>query len=109
MTVRIKISVTNRVSTITENTPLFSGSRGDSIFFSFDSEWNAYATKRVIFYRDKEHPVIATAYVTNNSVTIPREIIDIPGPLYFGVFAQDSGNHRISSNILQTQIYKGIN
>ncbi len=86
---------------------LYTGNVRTYLFeFSFDEHWQELL-KFVVFYKNSESYVIQ---VINNMVCVPYELLIKPGVCSFGVYGTngDDDIKRISSNILDFEVEKGI-
>ena len=104
---QIEVSVYDQTAYFNHTPDIFSGDIGtDTVKFTFDSTWNNFDVKTVVFYNEpkKSYPVILD---TNNVATIPKTVINRECALYFGVMGTNESGDVKTSSILSYRIARG--
>ena len=106
MSTQIKVKCIDQSLTLV-STPLIAsgGLNEDTVTFEFCSKWTGFS-KTAVFYRNKNE--VYYSLVDGDGIcTIPQEVLQEDGTLYFGVFGcNDSGVTR-TSEILRYKIVQG--
>lgn len=105
MSTVINVQCVDQTLTVT-NSPLIAsgGINEDIMIFEFCSLWEGYA-KTAVFYVDSQN-VYHVVINSDNSVTIPSEVLEKEGKFYFGVFGVKDTVTR-TSQIISYTVHQG--
>ena len=105
MSTVINVQCVDQTLTVT-NSPLIAsgGINEDIMIFEFCSLWEGYA-KTAVFYIDSQN-VYHVVLNSDNSVTIPSEVLEKEGKFYFGVFGVKDTVTR-TSQIVSYTVHQG--
>lgn len=94
--ININASVVGHAMSIANST-LPTGSAGvDAISFTVSgSEWTG-TTQYAVFWQDPA--AVYKVAVSNNAAAIPKEVLTVPGTVYFALYGDGSSSTRISTN-----------
>lgn len=102
----IKVKCVDQTLTIV-NAPVIAsgGLLENDVEFDFCPLWTNYL-KTAVFYKDK-NLVYSSVVGSNNKCTIPHEVTDDPGLMYFGVYGVNEDEVTRTSEILKYNIVQG--
>ena len=100
----IKAKVVDQTLTITSVGKLASGGENEiRVEVSFDSYWAGYG-KTAIFYREEKQ--VYHVVMVSDACVIPREVLAVPGRLYFGILGT-SGSSVRTTEVVALNVAQG--
>lgn len=101
----IKVSVDNQRVSFLERPDIYSGDVNvDKVEFSFCDVWADY-TKTAVFYVNENEPY-TVPLDENNRASIPAEVLEKPGKMFFGVYGV-KGDKRLTSAVVPYKVGRG--
>lgn len=106
MATQLKVKCIDQTLTLTSSPVVASGGKLDDIIeFEFCAKWDGY-TKTATFYQDKDNVYYSMIDNETNICTIPWEVLQKNGNLYFGVYGI-KGDYVRTSQILVYKVVEG--